>query len=371
MQLHQPQMIKRHALLKVLLFALLAAAFNTTLAIKTANFPGSHPASIIYPGIQGPSARVFLEDFPNDKLPTGIGHDGQQFYAIARQPTHLSDIAPDLDRPRYRLQRIAFPLIVWILHPQGGGQGLVTATVLVGAFALFAGGVATGLLSLQIGGPVWLTLVFALLPGAFMSMRISTADNLALAAGLGAIVLSISERPRLAVSTGVLATLGKESTWLLLLGLALWRRDRRGVYLAAVPAVIAGAWWIVLRLIVEDKSAGITEFAMPLSGLCASVEYWMNGNALFACYVVPLAFVTGIYALIRVKLRHSLGPAILLQLLFLPLLNLNVLGLDANGSRVTMPLMLLGAIALASHWNEKCGDNQDLIASSLKPAKRS
>jgi hypothetical protein len=36
-------------------------------------------------------------------------------------------------------------------------------------------------------------------------------------------------------------------------------------------------------------------------------------------------------------------------LAFLPLLNRDVLGLDANGSRMTMPLMVLGSVALAGY----------------------
>ncbi|HTY62181.1 MAG TPA: hypothetical protein VMG30_07965 [Acidobacteriota bacterium] len=358
MNLPQPHIVQRPALFKVLLLALVAAAFSTTIAVKSANLPGAHPASIIFPGAEGPSARVFLEDFPNAKLPAGIGHDGQQFYAIARQPLHLNRVAPDLDRPRYRLQRIAFPLIVWMLHPQGGGKGLVTATIVVGALSLFAGGAAAGLLSLKLGGPAWPALVFALLPGAILTMRISAADNLALAAGLAAIAFSIGKRQRWALAAGILATLAKESTWLVLLGLALWRRDRQGFALAGIPALIAGAWWLALRLLVSDNRGNITEFTLPLLGLRDSVRYWMTGSTVFAYYLVPLALGLGAWALIRVRMRHPLGPAILLQFILLALVNLDVLGPDANGSRVTMPVFMLGTIALASHLSKKRQENQ-------------
>jgi hypothetical protein len=347
----------RRVFLGVFLLALAGAAFSTTIALKSSYIPGAHPASIIYPGAEGPSARVFLEDFPGAKLPPGIGHDGQQFYAIARQPFHLRKVAPDLDRPRYRLQRIAFPLLVWLLHPQGGGQGLVTATVLVGALSLFAGGVAAGLLSAKLGGPIWPALIFALHPGALITMRISTADNLALAAALAAIVLSISQKQGWAILAGVLATLTKESTWLLLLGLALWRRDRQGFYLAIVPASVAGAWWAALRLFIVDNSPGVTEFTVPLLGLWHSVKYWMAGNTRCAYYLVPLSLALGIWALLRIKLHHPLGVILLIQLLFLPFLNVNVLGLDANGTRVTMPLFLLGTIALLSYLRKRRQEN--------------
>src|ERR671919_468424 len=47
--------------------------------------------------------------------------------AIARDPMHLHDVADHLDRPRYRLQRPLYPLLAWLLHPGGGGMGLVLA----------------------------------------------------------------------------------------------------------------------------------------------------------------------------------------------------------------------------------------------------
>ena len=352
--------------MRILLLAVLAASLTTALALYDADRPGAHPARIVHPGEDGPSAAVFLEDFPDDALPEGIGHDGQQFYAIARQPMHLDEVAPDLDRPRYRLQRMAYPLLVWALHPQGGGEGLITATVVVGFAALVAGGVATGVLSTQLGGPPALALVFPLLPGAFMTMRISTADTLALAAGLGAIALSLAGRHRWAVASGVLAVLAKESTWLLLLGVALWRRDRRGIVLAAVPAIAAGSWWAALHLLVDDTSEGVTEFTLPFVGLWDSVQYWLDGNTAFAHIVVPLAFVIGIWALVRVGIRHPLGPAIALQLAFLPLLNLNVLGLDANGSRMTMPLTILAVIALVAWF--RTGGAEATTAADREPS---
>src|SRR5258708_26963513 len=76
---------------------------------------GSHnPVSLLQPGEQGHSVVVFHRDFPDLELPAGIGHDGQQFYAIARQPMHLDAVAPQLDRPQYRLQRPLLPWLAWL-----------------------------------------------------------------------------------------------------------------------------------------------------------------------------------------------------------------------------------------------------------------
>jgi len=328
--------------------SLVGAMILTAVVLQDAYPPGEHrhPANVVYPGALGPSAAVFRADFPGEELPDAIGHDGQQFYAIARQPMHLEEVAPDVDRPHYRLQRIAFPVLVWMLYPPGGGTGLVVATVMIGAVALAAGAFATGRLSVQLGGPRWMALVFCLLPGAYTTLRISTADTLALAAAIGAIVLSLAGRHRWAVASAVLAVLAKESMWLIVAGHALWRRDRAGAALAGIPALAGGAWWLTLRVLVKDSSEGVTEFVLPFVGIADSLELWLRGEHLIAATSVTLAFGLGVLALVRVGLSHPLGWAILIQLMFLPWLNINVLGLSFNGSRMTMPLLVLGLVTV-------------------------
>ncbi|MBK6856655.1 MAG: hypothetical protein IPG97_08950 [Microthrixaceae bacterium] len=138
----------------VVLLAVLGALLLGYGAYRNAFIPGVHPANVVNPGAQGPSARAILHDFPDDPLPPGLGHDGQQYYAVARDPFHLDRVAEHLDRPRYRLQRMAFPLTAWALHPGGGGDGLVLAIFITGVVAVLAGAMATGHLSLALGeGP--------------------------------------------------------------------------------------------------------------------------------------------------------------------------------------------------------------------------
>ncbi len=331
--------------------ALVGATIVTATVLFDAYPPGEHhhPANVVHPGKVGPSAAVFRADFPGEDLPDTLGHDGQQFYAIARQPLHPVRVAPDLDRPRYRLQRIAFPLLVSLLHPGGGGGGLVAATVVVGAIALAAGAFATGILSLQLGGPKWMALLFCLMPGAFAALRISTADTLALGAAIGAIALSLAGRHRWAVASAALAVLAKESLWLVLAGHALWRRDRAGAALAGIPALLGGAWWVFLRVLVVDNSEGVTEFVLPFTGLAHSMmERWMNGEHLVAAMSLALAFECGVLALLRVGLDHPLGWPILLQLILLPFLSTSVLGPTFNATRMTMPLIVMAFVAMVA-----------------------
>jgi len=123
----------------LILMAMLSMGVVGVLAWTSANFDGAHPANIVYPGERGPSAAVFKRDFPGATLPLTVGHDGQQVYAISRQPMHLRAVVPALDRPRYRLQRIIPPVLAWALHPQGGGRGLVLAIFAVGFAGFWVG----------------------------------------------------------------------------------------------------------------------------------------------------------------------------------------------------------------------------------------
>lgn len=332
----------------VILLATMGALLLGYLVHLNAFVDGTHPANIVHPGADGPSADAILEDFPGHELPPGLGHDGQQFYAIARNPLHPAEVADDLDRPRYRLQRMAYPLTAWVLHPSGGGEGLVLALFAVGVAAVFAGSLATGLLSVRLGGGPLPALAFVIAPGAWIALRFTVSDTYALAAALLALFLSLSGRHRWAVVAAVLAVLAKESLILLPLGLLLHQRDRARLVLVAVPAVVAGVWWVALHALVDHNGPGVVEFTYPFGGLLSSARAWSEGKAPIAMLAVSGAFLFGLLALRRVGFRHPLGYAIAIQLAFLVFLGHDVLALDANGSRMTMPLLILAIVAWAT-----------------------
>lgn len=137
-----------------------------------------------------PAAPLLERELGAHAVRPGGGHDGAYFYAVARDPFDLKTAAAYIDAPRYRLQRIAYPLLAWVLHPTGGGPGLVWAMFAVGVLAVFAGGVGTGALSASFGGPAWPAVAFGLMPGTVLSLRISVADPLALALVVWALVFA-------------------------------------------------------------------------------------------------------------------------------------------------------------------------------------
>jgi hypothetical protein len=303
--------------------------------------------NVIKPGAHSGAAPAFAHDFPGMPLLDDPGHDGGFFYVVARDGLHLRAAGPVLDRPRYRAQRILFPVLAWLLHPSGGGRGLVVAMFLVGVAALFAGGVVLGSLSVTLRGPPWLALVFPLLPGSLFSLNLSVPDALALVLALAAVTFDLRRHGGAALVAAVAAGLTRESVLLVLLGYALWRRDRIGARLIGVPAAVVAVWWLALRLVYPRPEPRVTEFD-PVHGLWAAARYWAHGGDQFALVALLLALVAGCYALQRGAWRRPLGWAIVLQLAFLPLLSSSVLALTENGTRTTLPLLAMALVGIVS-----------------------
>jgi hypothetical protein len=309
---------------------------------------GLHPANLVQPGAAGPSAAAFREDFPELELPEGLGHDGQQFYAIARSLPSLADAAPLLDRPRYRLQRPVLPVLTRVLHPMGGGgTGLIAAMAAVGLLGVAAGAVATGALATRLGGSPVTAALFPILPGAVISLRIGVADALALALCAAALALSMSRHGRWAVAVAVVAVLTKEPSILVFVGFAAWRRDRASAALVVVPAAVAALWWAALHVLVGDNGvAQVRELVPPFVGFADAARLsWLHGEERFALVTLIVALVAGVVAALRCK-GHPLRWVVAVQLPFVVVLNADVVGLLLNGPRATAPLLLFAALAL-------------------------
>lgn len=329
--------------LGVLAVLAMAAAF-----LVVASLVGSSSLlNLVLPSRDTAAAGAFQQDFPDVALPDGDGHDGQYFYVIARQPWDPAEAAAHLDRPRYREQRILYPALARALYPLGNGDGLVWAMVAVGILAVGGGVLATSVVSLTLGGRDWHGLLFAALPGTYWALRLSTSEVLALALTMTAVALSLRRRAGWAVVVGVLAVLAKEPLLLVLLGVAVWRRDRAGLALAAVPAAVAGAWFVLLHLVVDDRGTGIIEFTFPGMGYVDAYRLgWSQGVGADAAFLLGVTLVIAVFGLIHHGLRGPLGWPIALHLALFSVMIANVVGLMANATRATAPLLLLGLLAL-------------------------
>ena len=332
--------------------ALLGATATVTALWVDASSTDMGIVELIDPGADSAAAPQLHADFADLVFPPGIGHDGQSYYLISRSPMHLDDVAPFLDRPRYRAGRPLLPWLGWLLHPQGGGTGLVLALVSSNAAALVLGGIAAGGLAAAAGARSrivgYLALLFPLAPGSMASFGLTTPDILATALALLAVLLSWHGRARSAVVAGVLAVLAKESIFLVLLGYALSRRRRADWVLAGVPVLVAGAWAVALRFLLPESSESLQELR-PFVHLPRLVRGWLHGEDAVAGLIVVGVAAMGVVVLVRCGIRSAFAGIVVLQLAMLPMLHFNVLQLNWNASRTMLPLMVFSAIALSSH----------------------
>jgi hypothetical protein len=288
-----------------LVVSLAAAGAALLLGIVMLQIHGRPVADLLQPGHSGPTGALIARDFPDLSMPSGAGNDGQQFYAMARDPLHPTSVARFLDRPRYRLQRPGYPFLAWLLHPTGGGRSLVVALLLVNVIAAALTIATLGYWAVRHGRSPALGLFAIVLPGAFVSMRISCADLLAAGLALLAATLFLDGRFAVAAVLGVAAVLCKETSLILLVAVAAseWRRQRWAVSAFVAPALVTVAGiWLALAIAFPHVGRQYGELGLPLRGLSDSARYWRDAHDW-----KPALTVLGTLSLAFVALRHRLA----------------------------------------------------------------
>jgi hypothetical protein len=294
-----------------------------------------------------PTAPLLQREIGDSATRDGGGHDGAFFYALAEAPLHPDEVQAYLDGPRYRAQRIFFPLVVWALHPTGGGPGLVDTMFVVGALGVLAGGIAMGALAAQWGGsPRW-GVAFGLLPGSWISLRISTPDPLALALALLALLVLLRGHLVPAVLLAAAAVLTKEPLWLVPAGYALYRRDRDALVFAAVPGLVAALWWLYLHQTLPARYDNVPAFTTPFVGWEQSVRFWAGGAEPIGLLSFVLAVGLALAALV-LRRGHPMWWTVVLNVALAAVATADVLGPERNGSRTLMVLQVVALIALAT-----------------------
>ena len=221
--------------------------------------------ALIGAGVDGPSRPLVQREVPGAVAFAGLGHDGQQFYAIARHPLNPAAGRPFLDAPAYRYRRILFPALAGALAPHGGRR-LVFAFLGVSLL-----GVALGAWALQRlpGGPWWLPLTLVANPGVGVAVCLSLADALGTGLVLAAFAASVRRRWGFMLLALVAASLTRETLVIAALALTLTpslpRRWRP--IIATAPILALGAWstWSALIMHVAPLR-GADQLTYPLVG---------------------------------------------------------------------------------------------------------
>ncbi|MCX7619862.1 MAG: hypothetical protein N2037_03330 [Acidimicrobiales bacterium] len=347
---------------------LLAAAFLST-AVCLAALAWNYRSTYDYMGglvDAAPDAagiNLMNHDFPDgSQSKQGGNHDGAFFYAIARDVTDPLTAARSLDRPRYRLQRILFPLMARAIYPVGVGEGLVGSLLVVGTLGVFGGAVAMGVLAATLRGPWWLGALFPFFTGSMLSLRISTPDPLAVALALGAIAASLRSQHHTAVALGILAVLTKETSLLLLVGFATWRRDRPGLWLAVGPSIAVASWFAFLHALElpPGREPEVIEFGPPFAGWLDAVRFWANVPSnrdetlwYLGAFNIWTATLLGITSVAWRGLRHPLAWPIVTQLVLLVFLTWIPLAPERNGTRTVLPLLALSVVTICTPGVER------------------
>jgi len=356
--------VPRPVLRRLLLLTVLGAAIGAGLSLADLASTKDTLGGLVTSSAGRPQSAVILADLPEESRTSGGSHDGAYYYVVARDPFSLAESAGSFDIPRYRMQRILFPVAVWALHPTGGGPGLVWTMFAVNVAGLLLGGFVTGRLSLILGGPMWPALLVGPMFGSVVSLRISVGDALALALVILTFILSLQRHNRWAVAAAAAAALTKETSLLILFGFALWRRDKEGLSLFGVALAVTAAWWAWLAVNIGG-SASAANWVPPFSGWVESWSFWTTGPEPLGF----LSFVTGVgiagAALLLTRPSHPLWWPLALTLASTSFYAIDVIAPERNASRMVLPLQILGVVAIVTRSFRGTGTER----SSLVPER--
>ena len=173
---------------------LLSAAVALVVAMAIAASNGGL-SGLLTVGEDFPIRDFVVADLGDIQLASGDGHDGQQYYGIARDPLGTGEVPDLLDNPGYRYLHILYPALA-------GGFGTFTPdTTLVGMLVLAVAGFGLAgssalLLSHHVRGRMTIAQIAIVNLGLLLAVRFLLPDALALGLAMTGVVLAAQGRDR-------------------------------------------------------------------------------------------------------------------------------------------------------------------------------
>ena len=317
-------------------------------------------AATLRVGVESGAKEVIVEELGPVPVTAGLGHDGQYFYLIARDPWAVNGYADLADDGGYRFRR---PLYGWL----AGGFGLLPPRVaLIGLVAWsiigFAGATAAiADVASLLGARSWAAVGVLGNLGLWLSVQLVTADALAIALALVAVSLALRRRIGWVIATLAAAALTKDTYLLFAFGLGGWMffegERRSGLAMAVVPAIPLVLWigWLSSRVGGGLSSKG--NFSLPLVGLVESISEWESAGDLVQAMVA--VFALGMALTFAVVTRHRLLAWLILPWVAVALVSSVVVWGDGNNAvRAFAPLWSLAWLTAAWWVKSRPADRQ-------------
>lgn len=279
----------------VALVATTGLVIALAIVLKVLFGSGGDPSSLAAFGEDESLTRTYAEHhLESFIMRPHAGHDGKFFFIQANDPLVLDPEghASFLDFPRYRSQRMLYPLIAGLgglLSPTAILWGLIGTNLV----AVAIGSAAVAMYAKRYHMTPWLGLAFALNPGVINELGIDGSGVLAFALVCVGVTAVVVDRPTISVGSLALAGLTREVMILAAIGLAIWylcnRRPRMALAMS-IPAIVVGLWSAYLRLrLPNDSAVGVEAFDWPFMGMYRAAQMWLD---------VPIHMLSGILGIL-------------------------------------------------------------------------
>lgn len=237
---------------------------------------------------------VIEKQIPGVPLVSGIGHDGQLFYAIAVDP--LGRFVPEAmepdESPSYRYRRIGYPALSGLFSVLEG-HSVIWAMALLNTLSAGVGAGSVALIARHLSLTPWLAIGVLMNPGVWLSARLLTADNLALAGGLLGILACLKGRPWLATIPLAFAVLTKEVAIVFALALAghalASKRPQVALQLVLGALIPIGLWLAYVHSAIGDVLSTSGNLSWPFGGLIEASSVWPDQRLRDNIWIAVLA----------------------------------------------------------------------------------
>ncbi len=338
-------------------WAALGAVVATLLLIGQANAVGG-VTGLLHVGEVSQVRDRIESELGEVPLAANTGHDTQIYYAIGLDLRGL-EVPDELDHGGYRYRRILFPAIAsafGLLDGQGLLIGMIAVTIVSTAVA--AG--ATAAIASHFGRSDWFALAVVLNPGVWLSVRLVTADVLAMALMVAGLYIFVAGRRWGAIAMFALSGLSKDVYLATPGGMAI-SRQRRKWELFVVPALVLIAWMTVLTITMGEGFTGRGNLALPFMGMVESFRVWLVSETTDKLYLLFALFSVAAGIVYAIAVRSWLRWSILAWSLLAVVSSNWVWDLGNNAARAFAPIAVLIALGVTGSQPHPVSDRKDPV----------